>query len=401
MSFRRMQGSNFADKKAPCLAILINRDAFFLSHFAERALTAKQAGYRVIVFCPDRGMAKKIIEAGFEFCAVEMSRHGIHVIREVCTLLDIASHYRRVSPDVCWHVGLKPIILGTAALKLAGRSGVVNAPVGLGFIFSSQTLKARLLRFPMMRAMKAFLNPPGSRVVFENADDLQELLAVKAVRREYAILIRGAGVDVTRYARVPEYPGIPTVLFAARLIWEKGVREFVEAARLLRQRGIVARFLIAGGIDQESDSAVPQSILQDWVQEGNVEWLGQRNDMPDLLGTCHIFCLPTWYREGLPKVILEAMACGRAVVATDMPGCREAVKNMDNGLLVPPKNVVALADAISFLLGNASLRARMGARGRERVEREFSSDKVCQETLAIFDQLSGRLGNSERLQMPD
>ena len=174
------------------------------------------------------------------------------------------------------------------------------------------------------------------------------------------------------------------VLQGGRLIWEKGVGLFVEAARFLKGRGVAARFVIAGGVDLDSSSAVPESQLRAWEAEGVVEWLGPRRDMPNILASCHVFCLPTWYREGLPKVLLEAMACERAVVTTDAVGCREAVTHMDNGLLVPPKDPNALANALELLLNDPELRRRLANRGRERAINEFATEKVCEQTLAVF-----------------
>jgi len=375
---------------APRLSILVNRDWFFLSHFLDRAVLARKSGYEVVVICEATGREQEISAAGLVHVPLRIDRQNASPWALLNCFHRLKIIYKESWPSVVWHIGLVSIVIGTAAAWLNGIRSIVNAPVGMGWTFASGGWKAALLR-PFLRiALKIVLNPRGSKVVFENADDWHDMIALRAARPGDAVVIRGAGVDVGRYKSVPALPGVPIVLFAARLIWEKGVREFVEAARLLRQRGVVARFQIAGGIDHESASAVPQSALDGWVSDGIVEWLGRRDDMPEVLGACHVFCLPTWYREGLPKVILEAMACGRPVVTTDMPGCREAVRQMDNGVLVAPKNIPALADAISLLLSDATLRARMGARGRERAETEFSSERVCRETLAVFDQLARR-----------
>jgi glycosyltransferase involved in cell wall biosynthesis len=242
--------------------------------------------------------------------------------------------------------------------------------------------------------MRWLLNPSRSKVVFENGDDMREMIAQCAVREADSVLIRGAGVDLTRYRPSVEPEGMPVVLFAARLIWEKGVGLFVEAARLLKARGFAARFVIAGGVDADSSSAVPESQLRAWEAGGIVEWLGPRQDMPEVLASCHVFCLPTWYREGLPKVLLEAMACERAIVTTDAVGCREAVTHMENGLLVPPKDVNALADALQLLLNDSALRRRLAKRGRQRAVNEFGTEMVCEQTLAVFKSVAGQAQGS-------
>ena len=386
-----MHQNNFRNASAQPrrLVILVNQDWFFLSHFLDRALAAKRAGYDVLVACPDSGRAVEISQAGLRYEPIEMRRHGTNPWREWLTLLQLRSVYAAQRPQLIWQIGLKPIVLGTFASSLAGRSGgIVNAPVGMGFVFTGYGAKARLLR-PILRvALRWFLNPGRSRVVFENQDDMRELIDARAVRRSDAVLIRGAGVDLRRFAPAPEPQGVPVVLFASRLIWEKGVGLFVEASRLLRARRVTARFVIAGGVDHDSSSAVAETQLREWLEEGVVEWVGARRDMPGVLASCHVFCLPTWYREGLPKVLLEAMACERAVVTTDAVGCREAVTHMDNGLLVPPKDAKALADALELLLNDPVLRSRLASRGRERAMNEFSTETICEQTLAVFRSLA-------------
>lgn len=371
----------------PRLVVLINPDWFFLSHFVERALAAKRAGYDVVVLCSDTGNGKQIEELGIRFVPIGMSRHGLAPWQQLRTFWRVRREYKRLRPSLVWQIGLKPIVLGSLAAISAGVTKVVNAPVGMGFVFAGDSLKARILRPVALLALKRLLNPSGSKVVFENDDDLREMVRIGAVRRDAAVLIRGAGVDIERYAPAPEPTGVPVVLFAARLIWEKGVGVFVNAARILRAQGVEARFLVAGGVDHESSSAVPESQLRDWEAEGTITWLGARRDMARVIADCNLFCLPTHYREGLPKVLLEAMACGRACVATDAPGCREAITDGDNGLLVPVRDADALARALRHLLETPELRRRMGERGRERVEGEFAQERVIAETLDVYESL--------------
>jgi len=372
------------------LLVVVNRDWFFLSHFLARTLAARRAGYEVTVVCQDTGRMDALRKAGLDVQPLVIPRHRPTPWSVLRTSLRLRHVYRRTQPTVIWHIGLLPIVCGGLAAWSLRQRGLVNAPVGMGYVFATSSARAALLRPVVRLVLRWLLNPPGSRVIFENRDDLREMLALRAVRRDGAVLIRGAGVAVPEEP-VAEPDGIPVVLFAARLIWEKGVGEFVAAARRLRARTVPVRFLIAGGIDGESVSAVPESQLRAWVDEGTVEWLGHRTDLDQVLAHSHVFCLPTWYREGLPKVILEAMACGRAVVTTDTPGCREAVQHEVNGLLVSPKNVEALAAAIERLLIDPELRRRLGACGRERAQREFSTERVCAETLAVFDAVSGRV----------
>jgi glycosyltransferase involved in cell wall biosynthesis len=366
------------------IAFVVNRDRFFLSHFVERALSARAAGHEVVVLAPDTGAGKAIEATGLRYVPMAMNRHGTslwHLWAEVRTMRAL---YRQIGPDIVHHFGLRPIIVGTLAARFDGGPRIVNAPVGMGFAFASSSWKARLIRYPLLALLRVALNPHGSRVVFENVEDRDEMIRLGAVRAADAVVIRGAGVDVDRFAPTPAPQGRATVLFAARLIREKGVGVFVDAARLARAKGCDARFVIVGEVDRSSSTAVPESELRAWVDDGVVEWWGYRDDMPAVLAAASIFCLPTWYREGMPKVVLEAMACARAVVVTDTVGCREAVEHGISGLLVPPKDAVALANAIGSLLDDPLLRRRLADCGRRRAVAEFSSERVIRETLALY-----------------
>ena len=366
------------------IAFVVNRDRFFLSHFVERALSARAAGHDVVVLAPDTGAGQAIEATGLRYVPMAMNRHGTSLLHLWGEVRSMRALYREIGPDIVHHFGLRPIIVGTLAARFDGGPRIVNAPVGMGFAFASSSWKARLIRYPLLALLRVALNPRGSRVVFENAEDRDEMIRLGAVRAADAVVIRGAGVDVDRFAPTPEPQGRATVLFAARLIREKGVGVFVDAARLARAKGRDARFVIVGEVDRSSSTAVPESELQAWVDEGVVEWWGYRDDMPAVLAAASIFCLPTWYREGMPKVVLEAMACARAVVVTDTVGCREAVEHGISGLLVPPKDAVALADAIGSLLDDPLLRRRLAEGGRRRAVAEFSSERVIRETLALY-----------------
>ena len=366
------------------IAFVVNRDRFFLSHFVERALSARAAGHDVVVLAPDTGAGQAIEATGLRYVPMAMNRHGTSLLHLWGEVRSMRALYRQLGPDIVHHFGLRPIIVGTLAARFDGGPRIVNAPVGMGFAFASSSWKARLIRYPLLALLRVALNPRGSRVVFENAEDRDEMIRLGAVRAADAVVIRGAGVDVDRFAPTPEPQGRATVLFAARLIREKGVGVFVDAARLARAKGRDARFVIVGEVDRSSSTAVPESELQAWVDEGVVEWWGYRDDMPAVLAAASIFCLPTWYREGMPKVVLEAMACARAVVVTDTVGCREAVEHGISGLLVPPKDAVALADAIGSLLDDPLLRRRLAEGGRRRAVAEFSSERVIRETLALY-----------------
>ena len=223
-------------------------------------------------------------------------------------------------------------------------------------------------------------------MIFENSDDLKEAIGFGAISADDAVLIRGAGIDLDAFAPSPEPEGVPVVTLTARMLWDKGVAEFVGAARQLKQAGIAARFLLVGAPDALNRAAIPQATLDTWQAEGVVDCLGFRGDIAVVLAESHVVCLPS-YREGLPKSLLEALAAGKPVVTTDVPGCREVVADGINGFLVPARSVTPLADALRKLIADPDLRHHMGAAGRSRAETEFSTQRVTAETLAIYTAL--------------
>jgi len=272
------------------------------------------------------------------------------------------------------------VVYGTMAARLVARSPIVNAVAGMGWLFTSRSGAGRWLA-PVLRPVLRRVLSAGIAIV-QNVDD-ERLLAQLGVPASRLRLIPGAGVDLQQFQPGPAPPGPPVVLLPARLLWDKGVGDFVAAARTLRDRGVVARFVLAGEPDPANPASIPSDDVSRWVRDGVVEHRGWVADMPQLLAGCHVVCLPS-YREGLPKSLLEAAAAGKPIVTTDVPGCRAVVTDGDNGLLVPPRHPAALADALARLIGDSALRQQLGARGRLRAEQEFGLDLVIQKTLAVY-----------------
>jgi glycosyltransferase involved in cell wall biosynthesis len=318
--------------------------------------------------------------AGLRLIPFENVRSGLNPLREVHTLCRLIRLYRRERPDVVNHVAMKPVLYGSIAARLARVPVVVNAVAGMGWLFTSHDGVARWLTSGVRRALGRLLSTGVALV--QNPDDAR-LLAQFGVPETRIRRIAGSGVDLARFAPVPPPRTVPVVVFAARLLRDKGTSEFVAAARLLRQRGVEARFVLAGERDPLNPSTVSARDVDGWVREGVVESLGWVSDMPALLAGCHIVCLPS-HREGLPKSLIEAAAAGRPIVTTDVPGCRDVVRHEDNGLVVPARDARALADAMQRLIEDAALRAQMGARGRVRAEQEFGLDAVIHQTLALY-----------------
>lgn len=373
--------------KSTRLLYVVNDAAFFLSHRLALALAAAKAGYEVHVATPDARVAEEIRNAGLAFHPVAFSRRGTNPLEDLQSLRSLYRLYCSLRPDLVHHVTIKPVLYGGIAARLARAPAVVSAISGLGHVFVAKGFKAAVLRFLVTRAYKFALGHPNAKAIFQNPDDRKALTSDGLLPAESAALIKGAGVDMKDFAPSPEVEGIPVVLFASRMLWTKGVREFVDAARRLQANGVRARFVLVGEPDGGNPMAIPTDELKAWAQSGAVEWLGRRNDMPTVFAQSHIVCLPTSYGEGVPKVLIEAAASRRAIVATDVPGCREIVRHGENGLLVPVHDVDVLAAALNELIQDASLRQRMGSRGREIAEAEFSLTKVTAETLSVYQEL--------------
>jgi len=367
----------------PRLLFFVTEDWYFVSHRLPLAVAAKAVGYDVAVITRVRAHGDRIRLAGLRLIPFENSRSGINPFTELGTLCRLIAIYLHEQPDIVHHVAIKPVLYGSIAARFAGNPCTINALAGMGWLFSSGAGRARWLT-PMVRFGLGRLLQRGIALV-QNPDD-GRLLTQLGVLQSRVRRIAGSGVDVVKFAPEEERRGMPIVILPARLLWNKGVGEFVTAARLLQQKHVNARFVLAGAPDQANPSAVPLSKLLQWQEEGVIEYLGWIHDMPRVLAESHIVCLPSYYGEGIPMCLIEAAASGRPIVTTDMPGCREIVHHGDNGYLVPARNAAALAEALSHLIENPSLRQLMGRRGRIRAEQEFGLEIVIQQTLALYQE---------------
>jgi glycosyltransferase involved in cell wall biosynthesis len=363
------------------LLFVVTEDWFFVSHRLALAVAAKEAGYAVSVVTRVRKHGDIIRAAGLMLIPFENSRRSLNPFGDLWTLLRLMRVSLREKPDVVHHVAIKPVLYGSIAARLAGTPRVINQLAGMGWLVAKSGGSARWLKLAVGRAVGLALR--SGTVLVENPDDARTLVRMGVPERRIGRLA-GSGVDLQRFAPQPEPAGVPVVLFSARLIWPKGIGEFVAAARLLKERGVRARFVLAGEPDLGNAAAVPRDQIARWVAEGVVEHLGYVTDMPRLLASSCIACMPSYYGEGTPMSLVEAAAAARPIVTTDMPGCRDVVRDGDNGLLVPPRNAAALAEALMKLIGDPQLRQEMGSRGRLRAEEEFGADRIIAQTLALY-----------------
>jgi glycosyltransferase involved in cell wall biosynthesis len=369
------------------LMFLVTEDWYFVSHRLELAIAAREAGYDVVVATRVDLHGKRITDAGLTLRPVAFNRGGINLLWDLRTLMQLVGLYRREAPDIVHHVALKPVIYGSLAARLTGTRGIVNALGGLGYVFSSTGLRAKILRWLINPALGFALGRKNTCLIVQNSDDRDRIVADGLAKAGSVRLIRGAGVDPAAYRRVTVASEMPLAILPARLLREKGVGEFVEAARLLRAQGVKARFALVGKPDPANPASVSQPEIDAWAGEGVVEFWGWREDMPGVFAQAQIVCLPTYYGEGLPKSLLEAGASGCAIVTTDIAGCREIVRDGVTGWLVPTRDVGALANALREAIERPELRQQYGASVRELVAADFSMDRVITDTVAIYREL--------------
>ena len=370
----------------PKLIYVVTEDWYFCSHRLPLAKAAVAEGFEVLLATRVREHRVTIETAGVRLVEMDFRRGRGSFLADLGTLWRLFTLYRRERPVLVHHVALKPVLYGGLMAKLAGVPAIVNAFAGLGYVFTGDGAKRTLLRTLIRFAMRLTLKGRRSQVVVQNDTD-HRVLRDLGISASQLHVIRGSGVDVKRYCPMPEPPGPCVVTMVSRVLWDKGVAEFVECARRLRRGDVEMRFRLVGTPDNENPASVDEQQIQAWADEGVIEWLGHRSDIANIWATSHLAVLPS-YREGLPKSLLEAAACGRAIVTTDVPGCRDVVDDGVNGLLVPVKNVDALTDAVRTLVSDSSARQAFGTAGRERVVALFSDRQVIAETLGLYRQLT-------------
>ena len=361
----------------------VTEDRSLLSHRLPLAKAARAAGYEVVVACRVRYDKAQLEKAGLRVIPLkQLKRGGTNPFQELAALREIIKVYKSERPDIVHQVTMKPVLYGSMAARIARVPRVVNALGGLGFLYMSQSFKARALRTLISPFVKFLLNRKGTKLILQNPDDQSTL--GRLVRPETVELIRGAGVDITHFSQTPEPKTSPIrVAVVSRMLKDKGIGEVVEASRLLKGRGVDIQFCLYGDPDPENPTSCTEAELQAWVSEGLITYHGPIDDAKEAYKDCHIATLPS-YREGMPKSLLEAAAMGRPIVTTDVPGCRDVVQDGVNGFLVPAKNAEALAAALEKLVSDAGLRKMFGAQGRKLCETNFAEEIILKQTLALY-----------------
>jgi glycosyltransferase involved in cell wall biosynthesis len=377
-----------APDTAPKLIFLVTEDWYFWSHRLPVARAARDAGFAVVVATRVQEHGERIRNEGFRLEPLPWRRRGDGIAGAVRAIAAVAALYRREHPDIVHHVALKPVLFGGAAIRLAyprraTRPPVVAAVAGLGSGFAPATGAARLKRAALGEAVARFA--AGAHVIVQNPED-GAALGGFGVDRARIVLIRGSGIDTAYFGLLPDPPAPPvTVALVARMLRSKGVLDAVAAVRRLRERGMQIQLVLAGPTDPDNSDTLDEVTLAALTAEPGVEWAGNVADVRTVWRRAAIAVFPSTYGEGVPKALLEAASCGRPIVASDMPGCREIVRPGETGFLAPPHDVAGLAEGLARLAGDADLRRTMGAAARSLVEREFAEARVAEQTLALYD----------------
>jgi glycosyltransferase involved in cell wall biosynthesis len=344
------------------------------------ARALKKRGHEVVLLSPRDEFTQFLLDEGFRWVHYPLQPRGKNIIRELLSILFQARFYRREKPDLVNHFTPKGVIYGSIAAKLSGLPAIFNTITGLGFVYSGKATNFLMVMVTILYKISL----KNTTVLFQNPDDQNFFYENRIIDPAKSHLILGSGVDVERFKVMPEPQGSPIVLLSARFVEEKGIRYFVEASRILRSRHTDIRFVLVGRPEEDQPTSINLNEITRWVNEGLVEWWGWHNNMEQILPLAHICCLPTYYKEGIPKSLIEAAACGRPIIATNTPGCREIVHHDENGILIPPRDPEALADAIALLAHDQVLRERMGRKSREIAAADFSMGQIIDRYFEIY-----------------
>jgi glycosyltransferase involved in cell wall biosynthesis len=379
--------------------LLVANSGWGLANFRlPLAKTLSDAGMEVVFVSPEDEHVSKLVDAGFRWVEWGLRRRGILPVAEALATASLTATYRRERPQAVQHFAIKAILYGTLAAGFAGVKSVTNTFTGIGFPFLD-TGGSKLARPLLSPLIKRLLHRPGVVTIFHNEEDRRFMVEKGLCPSDRAVVILGSGVDTELYRPRPNSnsgpndnpDSPPIVVMVARMLIDKGVREYVGAADLLAAKGVDARYQLVGSPDSGSRLSITDEQYSRWKQESPVEFLGFRTDTHNVIADSDIAVLPS-YHEGLPLFLIEAMSCGLPVVATDVVGCRSVVKHEVNGLLVPVKNVSALADAIQRLVSDPELRAELGAAGRRMAIERFDQQLVLpQYAKLLTDQLAGTI----------
>ena len=373
-------------KKSKDLLYVINVDWYFRLHWLDRARYFRDSGFNVHILTnfTEKNFRTELINEGFFCHNFSLKRKSLNPLHELQSILSIHQSIKKIAPNLVHAITIKSNIYVGLIHRFTPKLPVIYSITGLGAVFSSKTRTLKLVR-KLSVFLYRIISTRNSYFLFENSDDMK-FFAKEKILNSNGFVIKGAGVDIAKF-----YPSLPMghsiVLFAARLLKDKGLSDLIEARKVLAKKGIHFTIRVAGIIDSDVRSAIPKHQMQNWHDNGDIEWLGQIDDMPPLIERSDIVCLPTTYGEGIPRILIEAAASQRPIVTTDIPGCREIVDHGVNGLLCAPGSPQSLANSLETLLTNKPLLKSYGKNGRRKVMSEFAQEYVFENTQRIYTKL--------------
>ena len=369
------------------LLFVISEDWYFVSHRLSLAKAAIKLGYEVALLSHFTNHRKVIEDAGIKIIEWPLNRSSRNPFQELAAIKSIFSSIRQFRPDIIHSVAMKPVIYSSIASLFTGLDNRIFALAGLGFVFTSNKRSAKLMRPFLEIAFRLLFKGNKTRLILQNPEDQQALLLAGVIKSKNIRLIRGAGVDIKSFSVNTIPTDISIISLPARMLWAKGIQDFIDCSQKINKDNTIARFVLVGTPDEQNPDSISKQKLTEWNKNSVIEWWGYQSDMPNVFHQSTIVCLPTSYGEGLPKSLLEAASCGRPIVTYDVPGCREIVIDGYNGILVKPKSVTCLVNAISQLLNDSELCVKMGKNGRKLVEKHFTQEKIAEETIAVWEEL--------------
>lgn len=372
------------------LLILVNSLSFFISHRLEIAIAAKKKGYKVVIVYGDKGKAStsRLSSNNIDFIQIPFERGSLNIFKEIKTFLNIAKIFYKLKPDIAHLITIKAYLYGGIVSRITKVPSLVTAVAGLGILFNQKKLKNIFFQILLYPLFKIAFNHRNQKIIFQNKGDIKILKNWIGIGAKKIELIHGSGVNLSEFKKIEETNNkIINICMASRLLHDKGVFDYISAARKIKEKGIKAIFYLAGDLDLQNSKSLSENDLYKIKIEKIVKYIGYQKDIAKLYAKSNIICLPSFYGEGLPKSLIEAAAASRAIVTTNVPGCRDAVISELSGLIIPPKNSKKLADAIEFLIKNPDIRISMGKAGRRLAEKKFSIQTVIKKHILIYDNL--------------
>ena len=369
------------------ILFVVSEDWYFYSHRLYLAKVAAASGFKVGLLSHFSNHKKLIEKEGIITFNWLLKRSSKNIIKEITAIKGVTSSIKTFKPDIIHAVAMKPVLYSSIASYFLGLKNRVYALAGLGHVFTSNKKYFIVLRFCMEFFLKFLLKTHKTILILQNPEDQEVVLNAGIINQSHIRLIRGAGVDMELFSFSPIPKGIPIIILPSRMLWAKGILDFINCAKIINKDKKIARFILIGAPDNQNPDSIPKEKLEEWSKSDLIEWWGHQSDMVKVYHKSTIICLPTTYGEGLPKALLESASCARPIVTYDRPGCREIVRDRYNGFLVKPKDINDLANKISQLLKNPNLCIQMGRNGRRMVKENFTQEIIAEQTIKVWEEL--------------